>query len=156
MAPGTVGIDQFVSWLSRFRELVTEQQSYLTDLDSAIGDADHGANMTRGMNAVMEKRQEILDLAAAFVEHPVARPDAPKIQAQRAIADCDKGFGQGLDDLVVERAAVKRVGVGKQGHATTRLTGIVDRDLDPARRTFDRQTLDGRRFQMRSRSTTRP
>ena len=55
MAPGTVGIDQFVNWLSRFRELVTEQQSYLTDLDSAIGDADHGANMTRGMNAVMEK-----------------------------------------------------------------------------------------------------
>ncbi len=55
MATGTVGIDQFVNWLSRFRELVTEQQSYLTDLDSAIGDADHGANMTRGMNAVMEK-----------------------------------------------------------------------------------------------------
>lgn len=55
MATGTVGIDQLVSWLSRFRDLVTEQQSYLTDLDSAIGDADHGANMTRGMTAVMEK-----------------------------------------------------------------------------------------------------
>ncbi|MEQ1735488.1 MAG: dihydroxyacetone kinase subunit DhaL [Rhodoglobus sp.] len=55
MSTGTMGIGQFVDWLSRFRELVTEQQSYLTDLDSAIGDADHGANMTRGMNAVMEK-----------------------------------------------------------------------------------------------------
>ena len=28
---------------------------YLTELDSAIGDADHGANMARGMTAVMEK-----------------------------------------------------------------------------------------------------
>lgn len=55
MATGTVGIDQLVSWLARFRDLVTEQQSYLTDLDSAIGDADHGANMNRGMTAVMEK-----------------------------------------------------------------------------------------------------
>ena len=55
MANSTVTTDQLVSWLSRFRELVTEQQGYLTELDSAIGDADHGANMTRGMNAVMEK-----------------------------------------------------------------------------------------------------
>ncbi|MGX5681981.1 dihydroxyacetone kinase subunit DhaL [Schumannella luteola] len=55
MSGGTVTLDRLVSWLSRFRELVTEQQAYLTELDSAIGDADHGANMTRGMNAVMEK-----------------------------------------------------------------------------------------------------
>jgi dihydroxyacetone kinase-like protein len=55
MADGTVSLDQLVGWLSRFRDLVTENQSYLTELDSAIGDADHGSNMTRGMNAVMEK-----------------------------------------------------------------------------------------------------
>ena len=34
---------------------VTEQRSYLTELDSVIGDADHGANMARGMAAVMDK-----------------------------------------------------------------------------------------------------
>jgi dihydroxyacetone kinase-like protein len=55
MADGTVSLDQLVGWLARFRDLVTEQRSYLTELDSAIGDADHGANMTRGMTAVMEK-----------------------------------------------------------------------------------------------------
>lgn len=55
MAKGTVSLDQFVNWLARFRDLVTEKQSYLTELDSAIGDADHGSNMTRGMNAVMDK-----------------------------------------------------------------------------------------------------
>lgn len=55
MANGTVSLDQLVGWLSRFREHVTEKQGYLTELDSAIGDADHGSNMTRGMTAVMEK-----------------------------------------------------------------------------------------------------
>lgn len=55
MTRSTVSLEQLVSWLSRFRDLVTENQSYLTELDSAIGDADHGANMTRGMTAVMEK-----------------------------------------------------------------------------------------------------
>ena len=55
MAEGTVSLDQLVDWLAGFRDLVTQKQSYLTELDSAIGDADHGSNMTRGMNAVMEK-----------------------------------------------------------------------------------------------------
>lgn len=35
--------------------MVTEQKAYLTELDSAIGDADHGINMSRGMNAVAAK-----------------------------------------------------------------------------------------------------
>jgi dihydroxyacetone kinase-like protein len=55
MTRSTVSLEQLVGWLSRFRDLVTEKQSYLTELDSAIGDADHGANMTRGMAAVMDK-----------------------------------------------------------------------------------------------------
>jgi dihydroxyacetone kinase-like protein len=55
VADRTVSLDQLVSWLSRFAALVTENRSYLTELDSAIGDADHGANMARGMAAVMEK-----------------------------------------------------------------------------------------------------
>lgn len=51
----TLTIDGFTAWLAAFRDRVTEQRSYLTDLDSAIGDADHGANMARGMAAVMAK-----------------------------------------------------------------------------------------------------
>jgi dihydroxyacetone kinase-like protein len=50
-----VTLDRFVDWLARFRDLVTENQAQLTELDSAIGDADHGSNMARGMAAVMEK-----------------------------------------------------------------------------------------------------
>jgi len=42
-------------WIARFGAAVTEKRDWLTELDSAIGDADHGANMTRGMSAVAEK-----------------------------------------------------------------------------------------------------
>jgi dihydroxyacetone kinase-like protein len=34
---------------------VSENKEYLTELDSAIGDADHGINMNRGMQAVTGK-----------------------------------------------------------------------------------------------------
>ena len=55
MAAGTVSLERLLAWLSRFTQLVTENRGYLTELDSAIGDADHGSNMARGMTAVMEK-----------------------------------------------------------------------------------------------------
>ena len=55
MTNSTVSLDQLTAWLARFEALVTEQRAYLTELDSAIGDADHGANMARGMTAVIEK-----------------------------------------------------------------------------------------------------
>lgn len=55
MTNQTISLDQLTGWLARFRDLVTEQVAYLTELDSAIGDADHGSNMTRGMDAVVDK-----------------------------------------------------------------------------------------------------
>lgn len=42
-----------LDWLQRFHDLVFEEHDHLTALDSAIGDADHGTNMTRGMEAVI-------------------------------------------------------------------------------------------------------
>jgi phosphoenolpyruvate---glycerone phosphotransferase subunit DhaL len=50
-----ITIDQLAGWLRRFRELVIKNQAELTELDSAIGDADHGINMARGMTAVVDK-----------------------------------------------------------------------------------------------------
>nr|WP_179429709.1 dihydroxyacetone kinase subunit DhaL [Spelaeicoccus albus] len=41
--------------MTRFADSVAARREYLTDLDSAIGDADHGTNMTRGMQAVTSK-----------------------------------------------------------------------------------------------------
>ncbi len=45
--------EQLVRWLGTFRDSVHEHRDYLTELDAAIGDADHGTNLTRGMDAVM-------------------------------------------------------------------------------------------------------
>lgn len=50
-----------VACLRRIQTVLHEQRQYLTDLDSAIGDADHGINMDRGFTAVGTK----LDAAAA-------------------------------------------------------------------------------------------
>ncbi|WP_298211573.1 dihydroxyacetone kinase subunit DhaL [Ferrimicrobium sp.] len=38
----------------RFAELVHENKSVLNDLDAAIGDADHGSNMDRGLEKAVE------------------------------------------------------------------------------------------------------
>lgn len=42
-------------WISRFAVAMNDNCEWLTELDSAIGDADHGANMARGMAAVVDK-----------------------------------------------------------------------------------------------------
>ena len=41
------------AWVREFARLVHEQRDRLTQLDAAIGDADHGANLDRGMTAVV-------------------------------------------------------------------------------------------------------
>jgi dihydroxyacetone kinase-like protein len=51
----TVSVSQLIDWMTRFDVLVEEHRTELTDLDSAIGDGDHGTNMARGWNAVVEK-----------------------------------------------------------------------------------------------------
>ncbi|HJT57248.1 MAG TPA: dihydroxyacetone kinase subunit DhaL, partial [Ktedonobacteraceae bacterium] len=42
-------------WLTRIADVLHENRTYLTELDSAIGDADHGINMDRGFSAVRSK-----------------------------------------------------------------------------------------------------
>jgi dihydroxyacetone kinase-like protein len=49
------------AWLREFARLIADNKAMLTELDSAIGDADHGANLDRGMSAVVA----LLDTAPA-------------------------------------------------------------------------------------------
>ena len=51
----TITRQGFVDWINAFAALIAENQATLTELDAAIGDADHGANMHRGMQAVVAK-----------------------------------------------------------------------------------------------------
>jgi dihydroxyacetone kinase-like protein len=43
----------FEAWVREFARSIAEHKDELTELDSAIGDADHGANMDRGMSAAV-------------------------------------------------------------------------------------------------------
>lgn len=46
---------QITDWLISIAQIMKDNKEYLTELDSAIGDADHGFNMERGFNKVLEK-----------------------------------------------------------------------------------------------------
>jgi phosphoenolpyruvate---glycerone phosphotransferase subunit DhaL len=54
------------AWLKRADEMIDAQQAHLSDLDAAIGDGDHGANLTRGFHAVNAKLGTPADPAALF------------------------------------------------------------------------------------------
>jgi len=51
----TVPYAQVLRWIEQYGSTVAENKVYLTQLDSAIGDADHGINMDRGMKAALAK-----------------------------------------------------------------------------------------------------
>ena len=51
----SVGYDDVLAWVRAFAARVAENKEYLTRLDSAIGDADHGINIDRGMQAALAK-----------------------------------------------------------------------------------------------------
>lgn len=53
--------DDILNWIKAISSVMNENSAYLTQLDAAIGDADHGANMDRGFKAVMTKLPEISD-----------------------------------------------------------------------------------------------
>ncbi|HZN80389.1 MAG TPA: dihydroxyacetone kinase subunit DhaL [Mycobacterium sp.] len=44
---------QLTAWIREYARVIGENAQHLTDLDAAIGDADHGINMERGMSAVL-------------------------------------------------------------------------------------------------------
>ena len=55
----SVSFEDAVSWVRAFADVIAENKEYLTQLDSAIGDADHGINMNRGMQAVIGKTGDV-------------------------------------------------------------------------------------------------
>ena len=44
--------DDLLAWIHKLHHVYAANKAYLTDLDAAIGDADHGINMDRGFGAV--------------------------------------------------------------------------------------------------------
>ncbi|MFN6568490.1 dihydroxyacetone kinase subunit DhaL [Dendronalium sp. ChiSLP03b] len=52
---------QVIQWLQTFATQIEQNKEYLTELDAAIGDADHGINMDRGFKKVISQLTDVAD-----------------------------------------------------------------------------------------------
>lgn len=57
----TISKPQILKWLENCQQVMTEKRDYLTELDTAIGDGDHGLNMQRGFSKALEKAHTVQD-----------------------------------------------------------------------------------------------
>lgn len=53
--------EHVIKFIEKVAVIVKEQREYLTQLDSAIGDADHGVNLDRGFSTVLTKLPSVAD-----------------------------------------------------------------------------------------------
>ena len=80
-----MGRDDVLAWLDALARVYAENRERLTELDAAIGDADHGINMDRGFTAVKAALAEnapagigaILKAAAAVLIRTVGGASGP-------------------------------------------------------------------------------
>lgn len=59
--------EQIVNWLNECSITFTKERDLLTQLDADIGDADHGLNMSRGFDRVVEKLPSVTDQPIAVI-----------------------------------------------------------------------------------------
>lgn len=52
---------QIITWLEQSAQVLDANKAYLTELDSPIGDADHGTNIARGFKTMVEKLPTVAD-----------------------------------------------------------------------------------------------
>jgi dihydroxyacetone kinase-like protein len=137
-------------WLEGAAASVREQREYLTQLDAAIGDADHGTNMDRGFAAVVEKLEgaddlppgKLLTTAGATLVSTVGGASGPLWgtalrRAGRSLGDAEEFDGADLADaLDAALEGVVELGAAQEGDKT-----MVDA-LAPAVRAL-RGDLDG-------------
>lgn len=97
----TFGADFLVRWLAAVAEAVDREADRLTELDSAIGDADHGANLTRGFAAVTE----------TLAKEPPATPGAVLTSAGRQLISTVGGASGPLYGTLLRRTG-KTLGDG--------------------------------------------
>jgi phosphoenolpyruvate---glycerone phosphotransferase subunit DhaL len=149
---GQLSYDDVVGWIRRFAAVIAENKQYLTELDSAIGDADHGINMDRGFQAVLPKldSQSGGDIGAAFktvgstLISTVGGASGPLYGTfflQLGIATTGQttiGMAQWLVGLEAAVAAIQRLGKAELGDKT-----MLD-SLMPARDALTQVLAEGR------------
>lgn len=129
---GQLSYEDVLGWIRRYAAVIAENKQYLTDLDSAIGDADHGINMDRGFQAVLPKLDALPggDVGAAFrtvgstLISTVGGASGPlygTLFLQYGIATAGRatiGLAQWLVGLEAAIAAIQRLGKAEPGDKT--------------------------------------
>src|ERR1700746_2598896 len=119
------------SWLTEAAAAVREARDYLTQLDAAIGDADHGTNMDRGFTAVVEKIDgldaspgKLLTTAGSTLVSTVGGASGPLWgtalrRAGRSLGDADDFDGSELAEaLDAALAGIVELGAAQEGDKT--------------------------------------
>jgi phosphoenolpyruvate---glycerone phosphotransferase subunit DhaL len=137
-------------WVETAAATLREQRDYLTQLDAAIGDADHGTNMDRGFTAVVAKLDgldatpgKLLTTVGSTLVSTVGGASGPLWgtafrRAGRALGDApDFGPHELADALAAALAGVVELGAAQEGDKT-----MVDA-LAPAARAYRAGLGDG-------------
>ncbi len=146
--------DDVFEWLNACASVLAENRDYLTQLDAAIGDADHGANMDRGFKAIIKKMPEmsqmdigtLLKTCGMTLLSTVGGAGGPLygtffIQAGTSIGDKMELEREGWDNAL--SSAVN--GVIKRGKAEPGDKTMVDA-LSPAFKAFHQAASDNQSF----------
>jgi dihydroxyacetone kinase-like protein len=140
-----------LQWVNELAFLVRDQRDYLTQLDAAIGDADHGINLDRGLSAVVAKLHGMAEEAPGAILEAVGTVLTFTVggAAGPLYGSGFRGLGQALgskpqfgpeDLLVALRAgleAIQKLGAAAVGDKT-----IVDAFV-PALAAFERGLRSG-------------
>lgn len=70
--PASLHKEDFLAWVDALQRVYAENRQHLTDLDAAIGDADHGTNMDRGFTAVKTELSSNVPADIGALLHSVA------------------------------------------------------------------------------------
>jgi dihydroxyacetone kinase-like protein len=143
--------EAFRAWIAAAASVIREQRDHLTQLDAAIGDADHGINLDRGFTAVLSAMESaapatpgaVLTLTGATLISKVGGASGPLYgtafrRAGKALGDASEvdlpGLAAALDAAL---AGVQQLGAAREGDKT-----MVDA-LAPATAAFSKAIAEG-------------
>ena len=141
----------FRAWIAATAAVIEEQRDHLTQLDAAIGDADHGINLSRGFAAVLSALETanpatpgaILTLTGSTLISKVGGASGPLYgmafrSAGKALGDtADVDLAGLAAALEAALAGVQRLGAAREGDKT-----MVDA-LAPATGAFSKAVTEG-------------
>ncbi|MCW2533879.1 MAG: dihydroxyacetone kinase, subunit [Blastococcus sp.] len=137
------------AWVQEFARLVHEQRDVLTELDAAIGDADHGTNLDRGLAAAVSALAAesptdpaaVLKTVATTLIRTVGGASGPLYGTFFLRASGALGEGDGAALAAALRAGVE--GIAARGKAEPGDKTMLDA-LGPACDALDEALADGR------------